>query len=225
MFKRRKLWLSFGAIAVVAIIMVTSVSFVYRPTVFVQYYPSSNNSMWEPNVTVPNTVKNWAIPLSDGGHNGVVYFSLGGLLVPYVNFPKNYSLELINGSQISALGLSISMANVTSDSLVSSLTFFITDYSLVSNNNTLVFPLTKSGYYPNGISITNGHILTHSSGIGLSCMMPVYNLALLHGPVNFWLNFTIVPAVVYGPYYSLGTPIPLSFGWTANFSSSTSPIV
>lgn len=220
MLKNRKAWLTFGAVAVVVIILATSVSFAYRSTVFVQYYPSSSNFNREPNVSVPDTVSNWSMPVSDAGHNGVVYFTLLGLLVPYLNFPKNYSLELMKGSLSLALSLLISIANVSSDSTVSSLTFFVTNCSLVSNNDTLVFPLTISNYYPNGASSVNDHVVTPSSGIDLSSTMPVYNLALLRGWVNFWLNFTVIPAVVYGPYYSVGTPIPLSFEWTANFSST-----
>ncbi len=213
----RKFLIILGALALATLITASSVSFEYRPTVFKTYYPGYNSYERNFNVTFSPSVQNWSINITEDGHSGRVYLTLTGGLIPFRSQYENNSYNLIKGTVIISAIASLSIANVTSNNFLSSLTFYVTDASLATNNSTLIFPLDVGNFYPSGISIYNNNVVTSSSGISISSSEPVYNLALLKGWVSFWLNFTVVPVVVYGPFYTTGTPVPVSISWDDYF--------
>lgn len=218
MNRKRKKLVNGTAIAIVVLIVAASLfSYAVQPTHIKEYSEgSSYNSFGNLTYSIPLT--NNTTPVSAGSDRGLIQFTPGGLLMNLAgNRSANLSNNRIYGSVLSAVNLQVTVQNESIGFPLSGLTFYISDYSLQASNSSLIMPLTTHYIYAVGVSFVNGKASSAPSGISLSSTEPVFNFVHMTGPCKFWLNFTLIPVMEFGPYYATYTPLPVSISWTDYF--------
>jgi len=157
---------------------------------------------------------NYTITARSGSDSSSFYFLFPGGLYDMSNLtlPRWFL-----GITYSDMYADVTYDNVSLPNTDSGFSFFVTNFSLNFDTPFIVTPLSVSGYFPNGMTYTNGKLVTESSGYQLgSPSITFYNFTGLYGVHHYWLNFTINPFVYSGPYRTYWNALPISIMFTVD---------
>lgn len=218
MNNRRKLLISFGSVAVALIVVGTTLlSYSFEPAVIHPFNPTGYGVATK-GISYSEPVYNNSFNIVAGNDHGLVHITYGSTLVQQAgNISANLSKDYIYGALSWVFSCFFTITNESVGTSGTTLSFYVENFSLNSNNTTLLFPMSAFDNYLSPANATPGRQITFSNQIHIISSTVLINLVHLRGPTDFWFNFTVVPVMELGPYYVSGTPVALSVSWTDYF--------